>query len=378
MERTGNISRRDFLKLGGSAAIGLFMPKDIIKFKETEPLTDLPILHTKNTPIYVEQLTRGGNRINIIYPGDEQYAPTWINVSDMPFDIVDGIKPEPNLTVPQEFGPLGKVAWVTDIPHVTGLQPTVLKAVVAYGDMNKPITQVGSIEYKKDSNIIATYAFTDRTRIYPAKIYNILTALTLISSWMKDNGPMTSGNKYSYLTMAGPAERNKDQYITREIMAAGGICASVSTISKLMLIAEQLGYMESGKRTMHEVKLRYGENPGDPAITKLNSDATVGFVPGRPDTYEANTDYTFGPVAGAPNLYLSFKANLKMNEKAISPQHPARHVMQPADARLTFTATLSTSKPDYDKERNELLALRDTYARFHNFNDGFRGSLSKP
>jgi hypothetical protein len=195
---------------------------------------------------------------------------------------------------------------------------------------------------------------------------------------MKDNGPMSPGKVYSYLEMAGPALRNKDEYITSGILDAGGICASVSTTSKVNFIASHLGFIENVMRDLHDPNLQYAENPFDPAITKANSDATVGFVPGRPDTYKDNSDYKYKLTPQSPNLYLTYKAQLQLDGEPLGAGYPSRHVIQPADARLTFTATLTKSRPDYTKDIRELLALREEYARFHNFEDGLRGSLTGP
>jgi len=347
--------------------------------KETPPLTDLPRLYTQDTPIFIENLTRGGRHVDATIPGNEMYAPDWMRISNMPFDILTPIRPEPSLKVPKEFSPLGPIPWVADIPHVTGLQPTLLKAVVGYSDSSEKIQRfVGSIQTHNElSPIVSTHAFTDRLRIYPSKIYNILTALSEISAWQKENGPLMPGQTYSYLEMSGAPDRNRAKYLIGGHLEAGGICATVTDMSKTVYLASSLGFTQEVMRFLHEPNIQYSENPQDPGITKANSDATVSWVLGRPDDYPHNGDYRFKIVEGSSPLYFSFRADTLLNSEPINPKHPARHRVQPADARIAFTISLTKIKPGFDEEIGRFLSLRDKYAAFHNFNDGLEGGFTQ-
>ena len=373
---TERINRRQFLQVAGRslAAIPLISAEG---GKETAPLTDLPILHTQNTPIFIENLTRGGRQVDATIPGNEMYSPEWMRISNMPFDILTPIRPEPNLEVPAELEPQGSIPWVADIPHVIGLQPTLLKAVVGYSDSPEKIQRfIGRIQAKnKASSIISTHAFTDRLRIYPSKIYNILTVLSEIAAWQKENGPFMPGQTYSYLEMSGAPDRNRAKYLIGGHLEAGGICATVTDMSKTIYLASSLGFTQEVMRFLHEPNIQYSENPQDPGITKANSDATVSWVLDRPANYPSNGDYKFKLVEGSPSLYFSFRADTVLNEIPINPKHPARHRVQPADARIMFTISLTKIKPGFDEEIERLLSLREEYSAFHNFNDGFKGGF---
>lgn len=365
------LSRRDFLKVAGGASLAPLL-------KERRPMTELPVMWTKGTPLRAEQLTRGGWRMDYTAPGYEMYKPDWIKVSGMPFDFLTPIRPEPDLEVPEEMEPLGPVPWVADLPHVTGLQPTLLKAIVGYGLPGRPPRYLNvAYESKEASDIVSTYAFTDRLRIYPSKIYNILTAFYSIAEWQKKNGPMLPGNTYSYLEMTGAANRNAERYLTGGYLDAGGICAGVATLSKTSFIAQHRGLTEEVMRFLHKPNIQYAENPLDPGITKENSDATVSFVIGRPATHKDNGDFKFEIEETSLPLYFSFAAHTRLNKEPIYKNSPARHSVQPADARLTFSVSLVKKRPDFDAEMERLLSLREEYARFHNFTDGFRGSYNE-
>ncbi len=365
------LSRRDFIKAAAISVVGLALPRKIVEASsEIEPLVSLPILYTHNTPIYIKHLTMGGNHIDTTLPVYKMYSPDRITISGMPLDIQTPIRPESSEGIP---GALGPVAWVADIPHVAGLQPPVLKAVVGYGDhYSLPRYINGSLRGKEQVGLISTYAFTDKLKIYPAKIYNILTALTSISEWQSQNGPFVPGKTYSYLEMAGVTKRNSDRYINlRGFLDAAGICASVATISKTVFLAGAKGLTSTVARKMHRPEWRYAENHLDPAITKLNSDATVEWIRGTEETYKYNTDFKFRIEPQSPPLYFSFGAHVKHDDEPINPNYPSRHRVQPADARLTFSVSLVKDKPDHDKEINSLLSLRKEYTSFHNFTDEF-------
>lgn len=360
------LSRREFLQ---ASLLGLYgFAKEQ---RETGPLTDLPVFHTNNTSVRIEPLSRGGQRIDVSLPENQMFTPEWIRLSDTPLDILTPIYPEPGLQVPDAQG---TIPWVCDIPHVTGLQPVLMKAVVGYGEQGRGMDRLlGTLEGKFFSDIISTYAFTDRQRIYPSKIYNILTALSLISQWQIDNGPLSPGREYSYLEMSGAAYRNAEQFLTGGYLDAGGICASVTTMSKAVFIASARGYTRELMRFMHEVRLRYGENPYDSGITKENSDATVEWVRGQPDLYHYNKDFKFELLPGCPPLWFSFSANLVLDDEPIYSEAAARHRIQPADARFTFNISLARERPDYETQISRFLNLRSQYETFHIFNDGFLG-----
>jgi hypothetical protein len=364
-----HISRRDFLRTA-AAATGAYLPDWILKLPEGEqPLNRLPVFRTQNTPMHIEHLTRGGQRMDTTQPGYEMYASDLVTVSGIPFDIKGPLYIDKNLSVD------GNIAWVADLPHVTGLHPIIPRLIIGWGDEKQIQRSNGHIEWKSEKDTVSTYAFSDKLRIYPSKIYNILTALACIAQWQIDNGPMTAANTYSYLIMSGAPDRNKDQYLKGGQLDAGGICASVSTMSKCLFIAQSLGNLEITKRTLHKPTIQYAENHGDPAITKANSDATVGWGVGKPADNPYNADLQWRLAQKSPKLYLSFSASIKMDDKPVDANIPRRHTVQPADARLTFGINLQTKMPDHEMEINLLHSIRDRYAKFHNFNDGREGGF---
>jgi hypothetical protein len=365
------LSRRGFIKAAAASAAMLTLPRRLVEASsEREPLANLPIIQTHNTPIYIKHLTMGGNHIDTTLPIYKTFSPDWITISGMPLDILTPIRPESSDGIP---GALGPVAWMADIPHVTGLQPPVLKAVVGYGDHNSLPSYInGSLRGKEQAGVISTYTYTDKLKVYPAKIYNVLTALSSIAEWQSKNGPFMPGKTYSYLEMAGVTKRNADRYINlKGFLDAAGICASVATISKTVFLANAKGLTSTVARKMHRPEWRYAENHLDPAITKLNSDATVEWIRGTEELYKYNTDFKFRLEPHSPPLYFSFGAHLKHDDKPINSRYPSRHRTQPADARLTFNVSLVKNKPEHDKEINSLLSLRKEYTSFHNFTDEF-------
>ncbi len=356
------LSRRDFLKVAGAAALSLGVPSSK-EFEVREPLMDLPKFITNNTPVYIETLTRGGYAIDTTLPENFLYAPEWVRFDNMPLDIITPIRPDRTLEVPAALGP---VAWVADVPHATGIYPPLMHVVVGFSrDELKMETVTGSLRGKNE-DIVATFAFSDRTRIYPSKIYNILTVLDCISEWQQENGPLTEGNTYSYLEMSGVIHRNAERFLIGGYIDAGGICASVTTMSKCVFLSSALGLTEEVARHTHSPHLQYGENPLDRAITKENSDATVEWYPNH-------YDYRFRLLPGCPPLYFSFSAHLVLNDEPTNPNSPARHRSWPSDARLTFTISLKKTPPDYAAEQELLHNLKQRYENFHFFNDGFLG-----
>ena len=358
------LSRRDFLKVAGKgvAALALHLPTSAERLTQG-PLTDLPKFITNNTPVYIETLTKGGTPIDSTLPGDSFYYPEWVNFSGLPLDIITPIRPERAYQVP---GALGPVAWIADVPHATGIYPPLMHVVVGFShDEARMEIMNGSLK-RKNEDIVATYAFSDRSRIYPSKIYNILTALTCISEWQQENGPLSPGNVYSYLEMSGVIHRNADRFLIGGFIDAGGVCASVTTMSKCVFLTSTMGLTEEVTRVTHSPHLQYGENPLDRAITRANSDATVEWYP-------LHSDYRFRVLPESPPLYFSFSADVVLNEEPVNRTSPARHRNWPPDARLTFTISLSKTPPDYAKEQQALTLLRSQYEEFHNFDDGFLG-----
>lgn len=367
------ISRRAFLDLSLKTFLATMVPKeliDILNPEENEPLTRLPVLVTHDAPVFIEHLSRGGNKIDLTLPGTEMYSPDRIIVSGMPFDLLSPFYPDPDT---QEDG---NIAWIANLPHVTGLQPIIPKIVIGWGDMLSVHKINGQIQSKQLGEFISTYAFCDRIRIYPAKIYNILTALASISEWEMTKGPLMPGKEYSYLVMTGAPDRTAERFLKGGYLDAGGICASVATVSKSIFIAQATNTAEITRRFLHKPEIQYAENPGDPAITKANSDATVGWAPGSSADSPWSADLRFKIAETAKPLYLSFSAHVKHDFIPIDITASSRHRRQPADARLTFTVSLVTAKPNLREEITNLLRLRDEYAKFHNFDDKFDGGFN--
>src|SRR4030043_945594 len=122
------LSRRDFLKVAGTAAFSMVLPS--AKEVETrEPLTDLPKFITQDPPVYTETLTRGRSLIDSTLPGNSYYYPEWVHFNGLPLDILTPIRPERGYEVP---GALGPVAWVAGVPHATGIYPPLMHVVVGF------------------------------------------------------------------------------------------------------------------------------------------------------------------------------------------------------------------------------------------------------
>lgn len=371
MKEKYNINRKDFLKLTVLTFLMPYFQKLEQKGElETPPMTNLPILFAQNTPLFIEHLTRGYREINFEYEENELFHPNWITASDMPIDILPNtFRPEPDLQVPglkSDYLP-----WLVSLPHITGLQPIRVSALLCIQKRDGSshlLPKPGlTIKAKSKSDIVATHAFTDRIRIYPNKIYNILTALLTIREWQEQNGPLLPGNTYSYLEMSGAPRRNKDRFIVGGSYEAGGICASVTTLSKTVLILNTLGYSEYVARSPHEPEIQYAENLLEPGITKINSDATVGWSVGSPDLYEHNKDFRFRLLPDSPPLYLSFGAHLDTSETIdFSGKWPRRSIYRDG-TRLTFTVSFYRKKPQDSEAISKIIQLQKEYGERYGF-----------
>lgn len=359
MER---LSRRDFLKTSLLVASSGFVPDFLARSEilPPEPLTELPVLFASKTPVYIEHLT---------VPGYEMSAPEAIEVSNVPLDILAPVAPDSALEIPN---PLGPVPWTANLPHVTFFRPSQMKAVVGWGDKEKIHILNGSLTGKKD-NFVSSYAFSDRLGIYPSKIYNDLSALALIALWHKENGPFLPGQTYSYLELTGVVERVFDDFILGQAYYGGGICATVSTISKCVFLASQRGNTRIVEKWPHSLRNQYAENSFDPGVTKQNSDATVKFYLDKPAAYSGNTDFRFALSQDSEPLFFSFGAQVYPDAApAEKTRSYRRHAKAPADARLIFSVSLVKEDPNlYEDQYDKLMGIRDAYASFHNFDDLF-------
>lgn len=390
------ISRRDFLKMGVYSLGGLallpagqnkifksILPTDgyIPDYSMEEPiaaLLDLPILHTMGTPVYVENLTLGHDHINFTHrPKDDPFLPQLLTLDNLPFDILPNRRPAPELIETLGCAPL--VPWVADFPHVTGHQPMHMMAVLGYGQPEESLAykSFDFIERKIDNNIVVSHAFTDKIGIYPSKIYNILTAMICSLEWQQKHGPMTKGRPYSILEYCGATDVNVNRYLMGGYLNAGGICAFVTTTSKVTYLLSQLNYLKVLERHLHKDDLQYAINKLDPALTKLNSDATVGYVATRPFDNPGNSDYRWEMVGDAPELYFSYRAHIECDEKPYEPTSASRHRKQPCDARLTFTISMTKEDPLTNFDELQMLhEVRDRYSEFHNFDDRQHGGFT--
>ena len=367
MER---ISRRDFLKTSALALSVPFIPRSLTD-KEAlppEPLTELPILYTSKTPLCIEHQSSYGTLIDYTIPGYEKYTPETIEVSGVPLDILPPIAPEPDLKI---ANPQGEVAWTAYLPHITYGRPSRIKAIVGWGDRNS-IHQFNGSLYGKRDNFVSSYAFSDRLAIYPSKIYNDLTALALIALWHRDNDPFLPGKTYSYLEITKVVEKVFDDFVLGQAFWAGGICATASTISKCVFLAEKRGLTEIKERYLHQPEFQYAENPFDPGVTKKNSDATVAFLMNRPANYRYNSDFKFSLTPDSPPLFFSLAAQVYPSDNPAPLTDIRRHTRAPADARLIFSVNLVSRDPNfYENQALKLMAIRDRYAAFHGFDDLF-------
>ena len=353
MER---LSRRDFLKTSILAASSTFVP-DLLAKREIlppEPLTGLPIIFTKDTPVIITYLDHRGRKLQ----GVDAELTTFMNV---PVDILPPIAPIRVTELGIQPWANYDYAWVAKLPHITG-SPTEFLAVVAWGDSEFYRLFNGTLLSKGDG-VISTYAYSERPNIYANKIWNDLTAFAAIAKWQKDNGPLMPGDEFSYIKMTNIIERVYKDYKQSVAYWAGGICATVTTISKAVFLASAQGYTEELRRTRHIPIYEYWASPLDPGITKANSDASVKFILESNPDERRNIDYRFKVRQDSDTpLYLSFNAHLEYDNEP----DMGNDFYPPADARFTMSATLTKKLPENDEE-GKLLGLRDEYAQFHQF-----------
>lgn len=348
------LSRRDFLKLAGSAYMGLSLPslKTEGGQEEISPLTELPALYTRNTPIKIEFLDEKGNP-------DPEKEPEWSIISDVPVDILPPITPVHFLELKVEPYANYPFAWVARLPHVTG-SPTEVKAVVAWGDSHFYRSFNGRLG-DKNTDLISTYLYTEKERTYATKIWNDFTAFAAIAKWQKEHGPIMPGEEFSYIETTDIVKRLYKDYKMGIEYWAGGICATVSTLAKAVFLAGDRGYTEILKRRVHRPIFQYWASPLDPGVTKENSDATVYFED-NPTLRWRNIDFAFRLLEDAPTpIYLSFAAYLNYDKKP-----SGRDRSYGSDARMTFSVSLKDKSPEIDEEE-ALLKLRQEYADFHQF-----------
>jgi hypothetical protein len=336
----------------------------------------LPVIETFDNYMHIEALTRGHNKIIIWPETNPAFAPELVKVTNMPFEILTNFSPALYLP-PYE----GKTPWVAYLPHITGWCPANVTVVVGYGtEENMEVNCLPSIQEKKDcSDILATFAYTERAKIYPDKTYNIPTAMISILEWQIKNGPLVPGKEYSYLKMTGVTDVNRFKYLNPGL-EAGGICALASTLCKTLYVAQGQDLAKISARRVHTPDFQYAENWMDPAIKIDNTDATVGWVPETPVTNPSNTDLKFYVSVVS---YLSFHATIFYNEKPVDKTNPSRHKISTGDTRLIFSATLQRTDPLSQTHPEtglntltQLEKVRKDYAAFHDFDDGFIGGFT--
>ncbi len=340
------MSRRDALKL--SVVFGSAM---LVRQKEgfeltPQPLTDLPVFFTYNTPIMID------------FPNSS--VSEWITLNNVPLDILPPIYPIHYKTLGVEPFLDMQYAWMAKLPHITG-SPAEVSAIVAWGDETFYRYFNGSLRGKK-GEYISTYAYTEKQYTYATKIWNDLTAYAAIAKWQKEHGPILPGETFSFLDMTNIRKRLREDYKMGLQFMGGGICATASTLSKSIVLSSARGYTEILKKHLHHPDLQYWASPLDPGITKANSDATVYFETDPLLKYK-DADFIFKVKENSLSpIYLSFSASLFFDNEPI----PRRDRYYGADARLTFSSTVRTTPPVIDEEAF-LLDLRKEYTNFHQF-----------
>ncbi len=354
------ITRRDFLKLAaGLFALPITGPADKALFLGAEmsqtpsPLTDLLVLRTDNTPFEIVYLDRFGQPDYDIPAEHKTLNDILIDVPlthlkrQLPLIKKDIIldSPKPEVKLP--------------LPHMTGT-PQDFYITLDWDTLVRGNGKYGMLLDKKSSDIISTYAYSDRNGISPNKLWNVLTGLSAIVRWQKENGPMKEGYIYSFLSSTGITKRAYLDY-QPNISYAGGVCAIVSVLSKARFLAGECGAAEEVYRALHKPAVQYWANPLDPGITKANSDASTSFEIGSEPSNPINVDYRFRTLDEP--IYLSVKAFCEHDEK------PTRaHQDKPSDARLSFSITFQRMPPDND-EYERLRKTLDDYAHFHGYGD---------
>ena len=340
------LSRRDALKLSAIFGTALLAPR-MEKMKSTpRPLTNLPVLYTYNVPIKIDFLNSDISELAVL--------------NDVAIDILPPIYPIHHTTLGIEPFLDMQYAWATKLPHITG-SPSEITAVVGWGDEGLYRHINGSLKGKNKENI-STYAYTEKKYTYANKIWNDLTAYAAIAKWQKEHGPILPGETFSFIEMTDIRKRLKKDYKMGIQFMGGGICATVSTLSKSIVLSSSRGYTEILKKYLHHPDFQYWASPLDPGITKENSDATVYFELDSILKYK-DADFVFKVKEYSPSpIYLSFSANLFYDNEPM----PKRDRRNGADARITFSATVKTTPPAIDEEAF-LINLRQEYADFHQF-----------
>lgn len=340
------LSRRDVLKLSVVFGSVMLAPRTEGLELPPQPLTNLPILFTRNVPIKID------------FPNSS--ISEWATVNSVPLDILPPIYPIHHKTLGIEPFLGMQYAWMAKLPHITG-SPAEITAVVGWGDEALYRHFNGSLRGKL-REYISTYAYTEKQYTYATKIWNDLTSYAAIAKWQKEHGPILPGETFSFLNMTNIRERLKKDYKMGIQFMGGGICATASTLSKSIVLSSTRGYTEILKKHLHHPDFQYWASPLDPGITKANSDATVYFETDPLLSYK-DADFVFKVKEDSPSpIYLSFSASIFFNNEPM----PKRDRYYGADARLTFSATVQTIPPTIDEEAF-LLSLRQEYADFHQF-----------
>jgi len=344
-------SRRDFLKFSSLALSSLLLP-DFLKTESNEvaPLTHLNTLYTNNTLVRLTPF---------ISPYERNYykPQKWFRLSGLPLEYIN---PE---VVPADSLGIKNIerafAQIAKIPHITG-SLAEFEAILSWSDNNSPV--FASKEFDKlNSNLIATYSYSDQENIYANKLFNILTALAALARHQNVKGPFMPGETYSYIDILNLVRRIDDYHGALNMGA--GVCATATVFSKTVFLSNAQGLTEEVDRSMHTEKWRYWTNQLDPGITKENSDATVYFYPLYAYPPDIIVDYKFKVRKTSQPLYVSVAADLNFDqERRLGDHYP------PTDARITFSITLQKSKPDENQE-DIILDLRKKYWDFHSPKD---------
>ena len=219
------------------------------------------------------------------------------------------------------------------LPHITGDSAIYLaelgrgSILPVSGGYKESRTSVQS----SPDGAVSEYTYSDE--VYPNKIINILVAASSLLKYQEEKGPFIPGSDYSLLEIL-QMDSNRDYVQGRTsrgwIVKAGGICAAATTLAKSVFLAG--GSLR--QRWQHPTGSRYFAGPGDSQITKMNSDATVGFG----DNGEVY-DFIWQIPAGDP-LYLSISDSVML----LSGQK-AQDLGPEADARLLLSISWTKSRP---------------------------------
>ena len=253
----------------------------------------------------------------------------------------------------------GKLLKYSTLPHLTGDN----SFYIALLDEEKNATseKVSPNEPAiPEDQVLST--FTYAAEVYPNKILNILTAVESMATFQENGGLFQPNAEYSLLDILNLTKTGKYRLgftSSGNIVRGGGVCASATTLAKSLYLLDAKFLEKWG----HPTSTRYFVGPGDPRITKENSDTTVEMGTGG-NSY----DFKWKMPETYPSFYLTPTATIVLNGNK-----NVEDMDKNADAKLIIT--LAWTKKHFPDALNKIKELRNAYEAYRK--DGVVSELLK-